>query len=127
MGLGRAGERSKPRDATKFSAISEEIWIKMRGRFDHAGNGQVAVPASGVDLVGQQLYEELLRMASDSAVDDSFEYTQSTCYNLAELLVGANDNEDAAHPVQLMNFSARRYLNNWRGKRGQQVWMPGVN
>ena len=65
-------------------------------------------------------------MASDSAVDDSFEYTQSACYNLVELLVGANDNEDAAHPVQLMDFSARRYLNNWRGKRGQQVWMPGV-
>lgn len=45
---------------------------------------------------------------------------------MVELLIGANDNEDAAHPVQLMDFAARRYLNNWRGKRGQQVWVPGV-
>ena len=119
-------ERAKPTDAAKFSAVSEEIWIKIRALLDHAGNCQVAVPASGVGLVGQQLYEELLRMASESAVDDSFEYTQSACYNLVELLVGANNNEDAAHPVQLMDFSARRSLNNWRGKRGQQVWVPGV-
>ena len=68
-------ERAKPRDSAKFSAVSEEIWIKIRALLDHAGTGLVAVPASGVGLVGQQLYEELLRMASDSAVDDSFEYT----------------------------------------------------
>ena len=117
-------ERAKPRDSAKFSAVSEEIWIKIRALLDHAGTGQVAVPASGVSLVGQQLYEHCLQMASDSAVDDSFEYTQSACYNLVELLIGANDNEDAAHPVQLMDFAARRYLNNWRGKRGQQVWVP---
>ena len=69
---------SKPRDSAKFSTEAQEIWIKLRALFDHAGTNQVRVAPSAVGLTGEELYQEIMVMASDAAVNDSFRHNPET-------------------------------------------------
>ena len=39
---------SKPKDSAKFSTEAQEIWLKLRALFDHAGTNQVRVAPSAV-------------------------------------------------------------------------------
>ena len=66
---------SKPRDSAKLSTEAQEIWIELRALFDHAGTNQVRIAPSVVGLTGEELYQEMVVMASDAAVNDSFRYT----------------------------------------------------
>ena len=116
---------SKPKDSAKFSTQAQEIWIKLRALFDHAGTNQVRVAPSAVGLTGEELYQEMMVMASDAAVNDSFKYTQSLAYHVTEFLMGGNVNTGAFHPLQLMDFLQRKHMASYRGKRGQQVWTMG--
>ena len=117
---------SKPRDSAKFSTEAQEIWIRLRALFDHAGTNQVRVAPSAVGLTGEELYQEIMVMASDAAVNDSFKYTQSLSYHVTEFLMGGNVNTGVFHPLQLMDFLQRKHMASYRGKRGQQVWTMGV-
>ena len=117
---------SKPRDSAKFSTEAQEIWIRLRALFDHAGTDQVRVAPSAVGLTGEELYQEIMVMASDAAVNDSFKYTQSLSYHVTEFLMGGNVNTGVFHPLQLMDFLQRKHMASYRGKRGQQVWTMGV-
>ena len=117
---------SKPKDSAKFSTQAQEIWIKLRALFDHAGTNQVRVAPSAVGLTGEELYQEMMVMASDAAVNDSFKYTQSLAYHVTEFLMGGNVNTGVFHPLQLMDFLQRKHMASYRGKRGQQVWTMDV-
>jgi hypothetical protein len=117
---------SKPRDSARFSTEAQEIWIRLRALFDHAGTNQVRVAPSAVGLTGEELYQEIMVMASDAAVNDSFKYTQSLSYHVTEFLMGGNVNTGVFHPLQLMDFLQRKHMASYRGKRGQQVWTMGV-
>ena len=98
---------SKPRDSAKFSTEAQEIWIKLRALLDHAGTNQVRIVPSAVGLTGEELYQEIMVMASDAAVNDSFKYTQSLSYHVTEFLTGRNMNTGVFHPLQLMDFLQR--------------------
>ena len=98
---------SKPRDSAKFSTEAQEIWIKLRGLLDHAGINQLAIAPSAIGLAGEELYQEIMVMASDASVKDSFKYTQSLSYHVTEFLMGGNVNTGLFHPLQLMDFLQR--------------------
>ena len=117
---------SKPRDSAKFSTEAQEIWIKLRALFDHADINQARVASSAVGLTCEELYQEIMVMAPDAAVNDSFKYTKSLSYHVTEFLMGGNVNTRVFHPLQLMDFLQRKHMASYRGKRGQHVWTMGV-
>jgi len=119
-------DKAKPRDSAKFSAEAQEIWIKLRAVLDHAGIDQVKIAPSAVGLTGEEMYHEIMVMASDASVKDSFKYTQSLSYHVTEFLMGGNVNTGVYQPLQLMDFLQRKHMASYRGKRGQQVWTMGV-
>ena len=115
-------EKAEPRDSAKFSAEAQEIWIKLQAVLDHAGVDQVRIAPSAVGLTGEEMYHEIMVMASDASVKDSLKYTQSLSYHVTEFLMGGNVNTGVHQPLQLMDFLQRKHTASYRGKRGQQVW-----
>jgi hypothetical protein len=98
---------SKPRDSAKFSTEAQEIWIRLRALFDHAGTDQVRVAPSAVGLTGEELYQEIMVMASDAAVNDSFKYTQSLSYHVTEFLMGGGREHWSVPSVAVDGFSTK--------------------
>ena len=94
--------------------------------FDNTGTNQVRVSPSVVGLTCKELYQEIMVMASDAAVNDSFKYTQSLLCYVTRFLMGGDVKVGVFHPLQLMEFLQRKHMASYRGKRGQQVWTMGV-
>jgi hypothetical protein len=124
MAAAFVAQAEKPKDAPKYAPAKARGWLKLRAVLDHGMMRSFDPKAVG--KVGAEMFADMVRMASDVSVEDSFEYTPPVIHSVVELTLGGNHHTRQYYHTRVMDFARRLYEDMYRGKRLQQVWMKNV-